>query len=86
MTKLVFDGQREGEEVKFIFRRHLTTAKAGFVFLLLMIFIGVIPLYLWQGDLRMFWLFGIRNNWGDRFFIRLYVVVLFDLYCDRPED
>jgi len=57
MTKLVFDGQREGEEVKFVFRRHFSTAKAGIIFLAVMIMLGVIPLFLWQNDLRMLWIF-----------------------------
>ena len=30
MPNLVFDGQREGEVVQFVFRRHLLTAKKGF--------------------------------------------------------
>ena len=80
MTKLVFDGQREGEEVKFIFRRHLTTAKAGFVFLLLMTFIGVIPLYLWQGDLRMFWLFLGFVIIGVIGFLYAYMLWYFSIY------
>lgn len=57
MTKLIFDGQREGEDVKFIFRRHFTTAKAGVIFLIVMAFLGLIPLFLWKGDVRMFWIF-----------------------------
>ena len=57
MTKLIFDGQREGEDVKFIFRRHFTTAKAVVIFLIVMTFLGLIPLFLWKGDVRMFWTF-----------------------------
>ena len=57
MTKLIFDGQREGEDVKFIFRRHFTTAKAVVIFLIVMTFLGLIPLFLWKGDVRMFWIF-----------------------------
>ncbi len=57
MTKLIFDGQREGEDVKFIFRRHFTTAKSGVIFLVVMTFLGLIPLFLWKGDVRMFWTF-----------------------------
>jgi len=32
MANLVFDGQREGEEVKFILLRHIFTAKKGLFF------------------------------------------------------
>ena len=57
MTKLSFDGQREGEEVKFIFRRHISTANKGILFLIIMIGLGVVPMIMWPGDARMFWIF-----------------------------
>ena len=57
MTKLSFDGQREGEEVKFIFRRHVSTASKGILFLIVMIGLGVVPMVMWPGDARMFWIF-----------------------------
>ena len=52
-----FDGQREGEEVLFVFRRHLMTARRGILFLVIMIVLGVLPLIMWPGDTRMFWVF-----------------------------
>lgn len=57
MSNLTFDGQREGEEVQFIFRRHICTARKGLRFLIIMIILGVIPMLLWRGDERMFWIF-----------------------------
>ena len=57
MSNLTFDGQREGEEVQFIFRRHICTARKGLRFLIIMIIIGIIPMLLWRGDERMFWIF-----------------------------
>lgn len=80
MTKLVFDGQREGEEVKFIFRRHFTTAKAGIIFLLTMVIIGISPLLLWQGDVRMFWLFLGLLLVGVVGFLYSYMMWYFSVY------
>ena len=57
MSELAFDGQREGEEVQFIFRRHICTTRKGLRFLIIMIIIGIIPMLLWHGDVRMFWIF-----------------------------
>jgi len=57
MSELSFDGQRDGEKVEFIFRRHISTAKKGIFFLIVMIIIGIIPMILWPSDGRMFWIF-----------------------------
>ena len=80
MTKLVFDGQREGEEVKFIFRRHFTTAKAGIIFLIVLIILGLIPLFLWKGDARMFWLFVGFVLIGFVGFLYSYMMWYFSVY------
>ncbi len=55
MTELHFDGQREGEKVLFIFRRHFSTAKRGVFFLIFMTIVGLVPMFLWQNDVRMLW-------------------------------
>ena len=57
MSDLEFDGQRDGEEVIFVFRRHIMTARKGLLFCLMMIGIGVLPMVMWPGDSRMFWIF-----------------------------
>ncbi len=80
MTKLVFDGQREGEEVRFIFRRHFTTAKAGIIFLIVLIILGLIPLFLWKGDARMFWLFVGFVLIGFVGFLYSYMMWYFSVY------
>lgn len=80
MTKLVFDGQREGEEVKFIFRRHFTTAKTGIIFLIVLIILGLVPLFLWKGDARMFWLFVGFVLIGFIGFLYSYMMWYFSVY------
>ena len=57
MSELSFDGQREDERVVFIFRRHVSTARRGLLFLFVMIILGIIPMILWKDDSRMFWVF-----------------------------
>ncbi len=42
-----FEGQRSGEEVLFIFRRHIVTAWKGLVFMLVMIGLGYLPVIMW---------------------------------------
>lgn len=49
-----FPGQREGEEVELIFRRHIMTAWRGVLWLLIWGLIGAIPMVLWRDDQRMF--------------------------------
>ncbi len=55
MSNMTFDGQREGEEVKLIFRRHMKTAWRGVIWLVFWGLIGVVPMLLWGGDVRMFY-------------------------------
>lgn len=50
-----FSGQREGEEVKYIFRRHVFTAWRGMFWLITCALIGLIPIALWPDDQRMFY-------------------------------
>ena len=57
MSDLTFDGQREGEEVQFIFRRHISTTKKGVFFMIFMIAIGIVPMVLWRDNAYMFWVF-----------------------------
>ena len=57
MSELSFDGQREDERVVFIFRRHISTARRGVVFLIIMTLLGIVPMLLWKDDSRMFWVF-----------------------------
>ena len=49
-----FEGQRSGEEVICVFRRHIVTAFKGVFFFIFMSAIGVVPSLLWKGDSKMF--------------------------------
>ncbi len=51
---MTFNGQREGEEVELIFRRHILTAWRGAMWLVVLGLAGALPMVLWPGDQRMF--------------------------------
>jgi len=80
MAKLVFDGQREGENVKFVFRRHILTAKKGTIFLLAMIIIGAVPMFIWKNNINMFWFFVGMTVVGALGFLYAYMLWYFSLY------
>lgn len=49
-----FSGQREGEEVLFVFRRHIIAMRKGFYLLLIPFAISAIPPLIWQSKLELF--------------------------------
>lgn len=49
-----FNGQREGEEVLFVFRRHIIAMRKGFYCLLIPFAISAIPPLIWQDHLVLF--------------------------------
>ena len=53
-----FEGQRSGEEVIFVFRRHIVTAWKGFIFMLVMIGLGYLPVVMWAGMNEMYFVWA----------------------------
>lgn len=49
-----FDGQRPGEDVVFIFRRHIIAMRKGFYLLVIPLAITAIPPLIWQSTLELF--------------------------------
>ena len=49
-----FEGQREGEEVIYVFRRHIVTSIKGFLWMVLMMGLGVVPHFIWPDNSTMF--------------------------------
>lgn len=56
MTDMEFEGQREGEEVELVFRRHILTAWRGLLGLVLMGAIGFVPMLIWRDNQELFFL------------------------------
>ena len=80
MAKLVFDGQREGENVKFVFRRHFLTAKKGFFFMVIMTVLGALPMFIWHDNVNMFWFFVGMVVLGALGFLYSYILWYFSIY------
>jgi hypothetical protein len=51
-----FDGQREGENLLFIFRRHMIAMRKGFYLLVVPLAVLAIPPLIWQDNLYLFFL------------------------------
>lgn len=54
MDKPAFEGQREGEELLFVFRRHIIAMRKGFYLLLIPFAVSSIPPLIWQSRLELF--------------------------------
>lgn len=52
--QLDFEGQRPGEELVFVFRRHIIAMRKGFYLLLAPLVITAIPPLIWQDNLELF--------------------------------
>ncbi len=53
-NQLQFEGQRPGEQVLFVFRRHLIAMRKGFYLLLIPFVISAVPPLIWQSNLELF--------------------------------
>lgn len=49
-----FNGQREGEELLFVFHRHIIAMRKGFYMLLIPFALSAIPPLIWQTNLELF--------------------------------
>lgn len=52
--QLDFDGQRDNEQLLFVFRRHVIAMRKGFYLLLIPFAISAIPPLIWQSNLQLF--------------------------------
>lgn len=53
-NQLDFDGQRDGEELLFVFRRHIIAMRKGFYLLLVPFALLSIPPLVWQSTIELF--------------------------------
>lgn len=56
-SEKAFDGQRDGEELLFVFRRHIIAMRKGFYCLLVPMTLGAVPFLIWQTHLELLWAF-----------------------------
>ena len=52
-----FDGQRDGERLLFVFRRHIIAMRKGLYLLLGSMALGSLPFLIWQDNLNLLWVF-----------------------------
>jgi uncharacterized membrane protein YdbT with pleckstrin-like domain len=50
-----FEGQREGEELLFVFRRHPIAMRKGFWLLLIPFTLSSLPVFIWPNVLEVYW-------------------------------
>ena len=50
-----FDGQRDDEELLFVFRRHVIAMRKGFWLLLIPFTISALPVFIWPTVLEVYW-------------------------------
>ena len=75
-----FEGQRKGEEVKYIFRRHAISTIKGWLFMIFMAAAGYLPVLMWPGDSRMYWVWGVSGAVGLLGLGYSYVLWYFSFY------
>jgi hypothetical protein len=67
-AKRDFEGQRPGEEVLFVFRRHIIAMRKGFYGLLIPFAISSLPVLIWQDSLELLWSPVIGFTFGSLLF------------------
>ncbi len=50
-----FDGQRDGEQLLFVFRRHIIAMRKGFWLFLIPFAISALPVFIWPSTLEIYW-------------------------------
>jgi len=79
-AQLDFEGQRPGEKVLFVFRRHIIAMRKGFYLLLIPLVITSIPPLIWQNNLELFLLPIGGLALGLILFLYHYVMWYFTIY------
>lgn len=79
-AKLDFEGQRDGEELLFVFRRHIIAMRKGFYGLLIPFAILSIPPLIWQDNLELFLLPLIGLTIGLLIFSYHFIMWYFTVY------
>jgi hypothetical protein len=54
-TNYDFDGQRDDEQLLFVFRRHMIAMRKGFWLFLIPFAISALPVFIWPTTLEVYW-------------------------------
>lgn len=85
MTDQQFDGQRQGEEVLFVFRRHIIAMRKGFYGLLIPMAISAMPFLIWQDNLNLLWVFLGGFGIGLLIFFYHFIIWFYTYYIVTNE-
>lgn len=80
VSHTAFEGQRDDEEVLFVFRRHIIAMRKGFYLLMIPFVITAIPPLIWQQNLELFLLPLGGLGLGLLLFSYHYVMWYFTVY------
>ncbi len=80
MAELMFDGQRDDETVELVFRRSISTAKKGLIWLILVMAIGYLPMVMWPEREEMLWIFFGSAGLGMLGFIYALLLWYFSIF------
>ncbi len=75
-----FEGQRPGEELLFVFRKHIISMRKGFYLLLGCLVVTSIPPLIWQSNLELFWLPVGGLTLGLLLFFYHFIMWYFSIY------
>lgn len=78
--QLDFDGQRDGEQLLFVFRRHMVSMRKGFYMLVIPFAILAIPPLIWQTNLELFLLPLVGLGVGLLLFSYHFIMWYFTVY------
>lgn len=85
MTDQQFDGQRQGEDVLFVFRRHIIAMRKGFYGLLIPMAISAVPFLIWQDNLNLLWVFLGGFGIGLLIFFYHFIIWFYTYYIVTNE-
>jgi uncharacterized membrane protein YdbT with pleckstrin-like domain len=83
--KKQFEGQRDGEEVLFVFRRHIIAMRKGFYGLLIPFALSSIPMLIWQDNLFLMIFPPIGLGLGLLIFSYYFIIWYFTIYIVTDE-
>ena len=84
-SEIEFEGQREGEELLFVFRRHMIAMRKGFYSLLIPMALGALPFLIWQDNLNLLWVFVVAFGLGLLLFVYHFIIWYFTYYIVTNE-
>lgn len=79
-AQLDFEGQRPGEELLFVFRRHIIAMRKGFYLLLIPFALSSLPVLIWQDNLELLWSPVIGFSLGLILFSYHWIMWYFTVY------